>query len=74
MPLTSSQIQANIDELQAARDAGVLRIKHGNDEVIYQDPASMDKALQRLKGDLAASNGVKPRSRVGYVTQWSKNL
>jgi hypothetical protein len=74
MSLTAAQIQVRIDELQAARDSGVLRVKHGNDEVIYQTPESMDKTLAKLKADLAAALGTPPRPRVGYIEQRSKGF
>lgn len=71
---TAAEIQASINNLQAARDSGVLRVKHGLDEVIYQSPESMDKAIARLKGELIIAQGGTPRSKVGYITQTSKGF
>lgn len=73
MPLTADQLQTRIDTLQAARDAGVLRVRHGVDYVDYKSSDDMDTTLARLKSQLATVNGTKS-SNVNYIEQTSKGF
>lgn len=72
MALTATQIQARIDALQTARDAGVLRVRHGDTQTEFRSLDEMDRILASLKRDLAAANGTSPKSRVNYIEQTSK--
>jgi len=71
--MTADQIQAKIDTLQAARDAGVLRVRHGTDYVDYKSSTEMDVTISRLKSQLDEVNGAK-RSNVNYIEQRSKGF
>jgi hypothetical protein len=74
MALTADQIQARIDTLQSYRDAGVTRVRHGNDETFFQSLEAMDRTLANLKAALVVAQGGTPRPRVGYVTQTDKGF
>jgi hypothetical protein len=71
MTATADDIQARIDALQKARDAGVLEIRHGMDITTFRSHQEMNAVLQSLKAQLAAIQGVTPRSRVNYIEQRS---
>jgi hypothetical protein len=71
MAMTADQIQARIDTLQAARDSGVLMVRHGLDYVTYKSTVEMDQTLKRLKAQLAAVLGTA-KPRVNYTVQKTK--
>ena len=74
MALSASDLQGRINALQQARDAGVLQVRHGNDQTIFRSLAEMDATLARLKAQLDSVNGTTPRSRVNYLRQDSKGF
>jgi uncharacterized protein YbjT (DUF2867 family) len=74
MALTATQIQARIDSLQAAMNAGVLVVQHGTDRVQYQSYSDMARALNSLKAQLDEANGITPRARVNYIRQSNKGF
>ena len=72
--LTADQIRARIAALQASRDAGVLRVRHGNTDVQYQSVEDMNKVLAALQAQLDALEGNTVRPRVNYIRQDSKGF
>jgi hypothetical protein len=74
MALTATQIQARIDSLQSAMNAGVLIVQHGTTRTQFQSYDAMAKALSSLKAQLDAANGTTPRSRVNYIKQTNKGF
>lgn len=73
MALTAQQIQARIDAIRAARDTGVLIVRHGDTSTQFRSLAEMDSIIASLQKQLDALNGVvKPRVR--YIIQGTKGF
>lgn len=66
---TVAQLQARLDAIQAARDTGALRVRHGDEDTIFRDLDQMNRIIASLKAQIDALNGVVPRSKVNYVEQ-----
>jgi hypothetical protein len=73
MALSESQIQARIDAIRAARDAGVLMTRHGDTSTQFRSLAEMDKIISSLEAELASLQGVT-KKRVHYIAQCGKGL
>jgi hypothetical protein len=71
MALTSSQIEARIAAISAARDSGVLLVRHGDSSTQFRSLEEMDKIIGDLQSQLDQANGVT-RTRVQYVRQMSR--
>jgi hypothetical protein len=64
---TLAEMQAMRDALVRARFAGTLRVRSGDEEVVYRSDAEMKAALADLDASIAAASGA-PRTRLVYVT------
>jgi hypothetical protein len=54
MARTAAEIQTAIDLLRDRMSKGILRVRHGETETTYVDPASMLRAIQALEAELAS--------------------
>jgi hypothetical protein len=76
MATTSADVatlQARLDQLQAARDSGVLLIVHGETRTEFRSLDQMNLIIADLKRQIDKLNGVK-RSRVNYIEQRNKGF
>lgn len=72
MALTASQIQARIDALQAARDAGVSSVRHGDTQTTWRSVDELNQIIAALQNQLADATGSRRRAKVNYITQGSR--
>jgi hypothetical protein len=70
---TAQQIQARIEAIRAARDSGVLLVRHGDTSTQFRTLDEMNAIIASLQTQLDALNGQK-RRRVHYVIQCGKGL
>lgn len=71
---TVASLQARLDAIVRARDSGVLRIRHGDEDTIFRSLDEMNRIVRSLQNQIDALNGVKPRSKVNYITQKSRGI
>lgn len=68
---TVEELQARLDALEKARDAGVLMVRHGDTSTQFRTLDEMNRIIADLKRQINKLNGVI-RSRVNYVRQGTK--
>lgn len=73
MALTAAELDERIAQLKAARDSGVLSIRHGDTSTTFRSLDELQSTLRRLEAEKQASEGRRSR-RVGYVYQGGKGL
>jgi peptidoglycan hydrolase CwlO-like protein len=73
MMTAAATITARIEKLKAARDTGVLTVKHGETLTTFRSLAEIEATIAKLESDLAAANGTSKR-RVRYMYQSGKGL
>ncbi|MFL9499220.1 phage head-tail joining protein [Rhodopseudomonas palustris] len=71
MALTAAQIEERIAQIRAARDSGVLIVRHGDAQSTFRSLAEMNAIIADLQSQLAAVTGAK-RPRVNYLRQGSR--
>ena len=70
--MTLADMIAMRDRLTAARYAGVLKVKTGEDEVTYRSDAEMRAALADLETKIASASGTAPIRQIRIAS--SKGL
>lgn len=71
--MTAAEIEARIASIRAARDSGVLLVRHGEVSTQFRSLAEMNSIIADLQSQLAAALGTK-RTRVNYIRQTSRGL
>ncbi len=71
---TRAQLQAQLDAIQAAKNTGALRVRHGDEDTIFRSLDEMDRIIRDLQNQIAAIDGTPPRSKVNYIEQTSRGL
>lgn len=71
MAETVQQLQAKLDAIQKARDAGVLMTRHGDTSLQFRSLDEMDRIISSLKQRIDAASGQR-KSRINYITQTGK--
>ena len=70
---TADEITAKLVAIRAARDSGVLLVRHGDTQTQFRTLKEMNAIIADLEGQLATIQG-KTRQRVHYVRQDCKGL
>jgi predicted transcriptional regulator len=70
--LSQTEIQARITAIRKARDAGVMRVRHGDEETWFRSLKEMNSIIADLEAQLAAILGTAKRKRLLYPRQDSK--
>lgn len=73
MATSESELEARIVAIRAARDSGVLIVRHGEEQTQFRSLKEMNEILADLEGDLATIQG-KSRAKIRYVRQICKGL
>lgn len=71
MPDNPVIIQARLTALRAARDTGVLTVRHGDTSIQYRSLAEIERTISVLESSLLPG---KKASRVRYPMQFRKGL
>lgn len=72
MALPANEITARIAAIRKARDSGVFKVKHGEEETQFRSLAEMDSIIADLEAELAKASGAPKRQRIFYPRQPSK--
>lgn len=72
MAYTKDQLEQRIAALRAARDSGVLMVRHGDTSTQFRSMRELNALLAELLRELDAISGAKPRPRIRYIRQSSK--
>jgi hypothetical protein len=59
--------QADIDTLKKAIQSGVRSVQFGDHQTVYQDTASMIRALRLMEAEVAAISGTPGPSRTIFI-------
>jgi RNase P/RNase MRP subunit POP5 len=70
--LSQAEITARLTAIRKARDSGVLRVSHGDEETMFRSLAEMNSIIADLEAQLAAVSGTPKRKRFFYPRQSSK--
>jgi hypothetical protein len=73
MPADATTLQARIDALKAARDSGVLTVRHGESTVTYRSMDEIMRAITAAQADLNEIQGT-PRRVAAYKFTSCKGL
>lgn len=71
--MTPAEIEARIAQIRAARDSGVLSVRHGETSTQFRSLDEMNSIIADLQSQLATALG-KRRQRVNYVRQVARGL
>lgn len=69
MALSQVEIQSRLSALTKARDSGVLRVRHGEEETLFRTLDEMNSIIAGLEAQLT---GRTPRKKLFYPRQDSK--
>jgi hypothetical protein len=69
--LSEAEINARLTAIRKARDSGVLRVKHGEEETLFRSLAEMNQIIADLEAQLAGATNVR-RKRIFYPVQSGK--
>lgn len=72
MALSQSEIESRIFAIRKARDSGVFRVKHGEEETFFRSLKEMDSIIADLESQLATATGTGKRKKIFYPRQSSK--
>lgn len=70
---TVETLTARRTAIVKARDSGVLRVKHGDEETTFRSLSEMNRIVANLDQQIAALNGTQ-KTRVRYAYQSGKGL
>lgn len=65
-------LQARLDQIEAARDSGVLMVRHGDTSTQFRSLGEMNQTIMNLKRQIAKLDGSAKKSRVNYIEQKHK--
>lgn len=71
MALSEAEITARLTAIRKARDSGVLRVRHGEEETLFRSLKEMNDIIADLEAQLASVTST-PRQRIFYPRQCSK--
>lgn len=72
MTLATDELERRIAALRAARDSGVLMVRHGDTSTQFRSMREIDTLLSSMVRELDSVAGGRPRPRLRYIRQNSK--
>lgn len=67
-------VKARLATLKAARDTGVLIVRHGDTSTQFRNLEEIQEIIAELEDDIADTEGAAPRTKIRYARQCSKGL